>query len=500
MIREKKQEFVLAVEITANYLQLGLFDYFGKNFAFSKVELYPEISNNGIIESNPNDWLAALKSAMRMIFARYYFRAEDLESIVVTGDWGILVPVDKEGKAVRNAIVSAEGKSNFFIKEILKDKISFSDFDVFKYKNWSKLVGSTPGNESQDAFSNLMYFKNRFTSIYNQTDKFLEAKDFLALKLGADAINTSDSAHSNHLIDLDANEYLQKIIDYSKLDYNKLPKIEQEATVIGELNSGAAEELGLISGVKIISCPSSIHTNLLGSATISQGKSFLFLGQDAWISQALGKKRISSKDISITRIAENKFAHSNRFAALSSISFFKKNFNSSAVEAQSDFQQQFYDLAENAKLGAKKLFFVPFYAQKALRNETFSGFYRTQYQHSQLDFARAIIEGVGFYARLKFEGIQKFVEESNILTISGLGAESEFWCQLNADIFGRNINCLEDASLVTLRGASFFASIEKKMLYYDDIDSLVKVSKIYEPNAKVSEKYAYIFEQYKQLF
>jgi xylulokinase len=496
--KEIKQEFVLAVEITSNYLQTGLYDYFGKNMASAQVPLFHEFTSNGLIESNPNDWLEVLKIAMRYLFARFYFRAEDIDSVVVTGDWGIVVPVNNEGNAIRNALVSAEGKSSFWIDEIVKGKISFTDFDVFKHKNWIKTTGSMPGAETQEAFANLIYIKNKLDIIYAQADMFLEAKDFIAFKLGAEACTTTDSSISNHLIDIENNTYVDKLFNYSELDLNKFPKIVEIAHKIGELNEAAAEELGLIPGISIISAPSLLQSSIIGNASFSMETSQLYLGYDAWISQAVNQKKIGNKEISMSQLNGNSYAHSNRFSGLKALDFYKRNFMFGA-EPDNDYTDLF-EMAQVAKPGAKKLSFIPFHAQNFHVDETFSGFYRTQYQHTPEDFARAIIEGTGFYSRLKFENIQTYIELNETINVAGLGAKYEFWCQVIANIFGRKTECTDEPELVALKGAAFMASIEKKRIVYEDIPSLVKVARVYEPQLKISEKYAYIFEQYKQLF
>jgi len=499
VINKSKHEYILSVEILAKQLQVGLFDYFGKNLALAKIMLENDEPNYAISEIDPNDWLASLKAAMRVLFARYYFCAEDISAITITGDFGIIVPTDNKGNAIRKAIINTNGKIDYALEDILKDK-SFLDLDVFKSKNWSKEAGSQPLRASQEALSALLYFKHKLDAIYNQTDLFLEAKDFLAIKLGAAPFSTPDSAISNHFVDISDNQYIPKLLNICGIDGKKLPPIVASAMQIGELNALAAEELGLVKDIPIFSADSIIHTNILGAGLLHQNSGLFYAGHDAWISQSIGSKLLNNKEISTTIFSNRTFAHSVRFGGLNVLDFFIKNFtleNNSKDEIEKF--ARFFELAQQSVSGAHKLFFVPMHAQNYSNNETFSGFYRTQYQHKTADFVRSVLEGIIFFAKLKFSEIQKFTSDTEEITAIGDMACNPFFVQLIADIFARNVNVPDHPDAASLRGAAFLVSLQKNRITPEDIASLVKAEKIVEPDKKGSEKYAYLYEKFMQI-
>ncbi len=501
-MRSEKQNLILSIEIELSKLKIALFDYYGKSLAYTAQDIESKRFSGGGVEQNPNIWLAELKSGMRQLFAKYYFRAEDVEYISITGFWGSIIAIDKDGNSIRNAIMSEDTRGDFGVHKIVDGMLTYKHFDWFKRKKLLKTTASLPLLSSQDALGHILYIKNKLPGIYEQSYKFLETKDFLIYKLCGKASTTSEAAYSYHLAAYKSSVYDKKLLEYASIDKNKLPEIVKEGSVVGELSSEAAEELGLISGIKIINAGSNLHTSLVASLHKTNEISYI-LGEQTWISQPVNKIP------SIFRVDNNEFytlfsAQYYRHLAIESGSNNIDSFiQSFSIEAQENelLREAFFSLAKEAKTGCHNLIYIPFsgYSQaRSLHRNLQTGFRNIQPLHTHADYSRAILEGIAYRTK---HLITKYVNiPVDNINISGSAATSDLWCEIHADILNKKISQLENPEQTNLQGAAFFAAIEKGRIIKEDIGTLLKIKNIFEPDFKRTKKYERIYEKFCKIY
>jgi xylulokinase len=83
--------------------------------------------------------------------------------------------------------------------------------------------------------------------------------------------------------------------------------------------------------------------------------------------------------------------------------------------------------------------------------------------------------------------------------ILGGGAQSELWCQIYADVFGRPVEQVADPRNAQLRGVALWARICLGELTLDDVPGLVPVPESFAPT-DASAVYARGYAEYRKLF
>ena len=118
------------------------------------------------------------------------------------------------------------------------------------------------------------------------------------------------------------------------------------------------------------------------------------------------------------------------------------------------------------------------------------------------EFARAVLEGVGYSARLVLAALEASAcVKPEIINHSGGGANSDIWCQIRADILGCPIQCTRvrdagvlGAALMAGVGCGQFSSLR------DAAREFVKMDRIFAPDPSEHDRHAENFARFQLLY
>jgi xylulokinase len=118
------------------------------------------------------------------------------------------------------------------------------------------------------------------------------------------------------------------------------------------------------------------------------------------------------------------------------------------------------------------------------------------------EVARAVLEGVGYSARLVMESLEASAcIRPNVIHHSGGGSNSDIWCQIRADILGRQIKRMKmrdagvlGAALMAGTGVGLFESLAIAA------KTFVEVDRVFEPDPLQQERHHTGFRKYKELY
>jgi xylulokinase len=118
------------------------------------------------------------------------------------------------------------------------------------------------------------------------------------------------------------------------------------------------------------------------------------------------------------------------------------------------------------------------------------------------ELCRAVLEGVGYSARLVMESLEASACVRPLgINHSGGGAESDIWCQIRADILGRPMRRMKmrdagvlGAALMAGTGVGVFRSLGEAARNFVIID------RVFEPDVREAARHDAGFERYKLLY
>ena len=159
---------------------------------------------------------------------------EAVTALAVTSLGESVVPVTNNREILGDSLLLFDPRGDEFLEDLgsrLDDETLY------------RITGNTLG--SPYSLSKLMWIKQHWTEVYEKTDVFLFWSGFVAFMLGAEPAVDYSLANRSLLFDIDRTDWSDRLVAWSGLDRQKLPKAVPSGTVIGRVSRQAAEELGL---------------------------------------------------------------------------------------------------------------------------------------------------------------------------------------------------------------------------------------------------------------
>ena len=114
---------------------------------------------------------------------------------------------------------------------------------------------------------------------------------------------------------------------------------------------------------------------------------------------------------------------------------------------------------------------------------------------------RAVLEGVAYHKRWMLEAIEKTFPRQETIRFVGGGAKSDTWCQIMADVTGRNIETIHNCQDIGTAGAAIVCGVGLGVIpSFERAGALVRIDKKFTPRKKYQAIYNKNFEVFKLLY
>ena len=206
---------------------------------YPKKEMKIAAPKPGWAEQDPDQWWSNLMLATNDVMQSAEVDPSSIKSIGIAYQMHGLVLVDKDYNLLRSSIIWCDSRA-----------ISHGDHAMEKIgqdRCLSHLLNS-PGNFTA---SKLSWVIMNEPEIYEKAYKFMLPGDYIAMKLTGE-INTTISGLSEGIMwDFQENSLADFLLEYYGIHQHLVPEIVPTFSEQGRLSSTAAEELGLVPGIRI---------------------------------------------------------------------------------------------------------------------------------------------------------------------------------------------------------------------------------------------------------
>ena len=237
---EMSRSFLLGIDVGTSMMKSVLIDCNGQILYETIYPYSLEHPKPLWAEQDPNDWWVGLKETIKRV--RRQVPTENIVCIGIDCACPTLVPVNKEGVYLDNAI-------------IYSDRRSVNQADWINEKIGEELVFETTGNRiAPGAFSatSILWFKHNKPNVCESTKAFLHANGYLILKLTDQATMDWTNASFTLLFDIYNKKWSDELCNQMNVAIDKLPQLHPSWEIVGEITARAAEEVKLAAGTPII--------------------------------------------------------------------------------------------------------------------------------------------------------------------------------------------------------------------------------------------------------
>lgn len=445
----------------------------------------------GWAEQDPEMWWTNAKLALKKIMADAGATGDDIKAIGISYQMHGLVCVDRNGKALRDAIIWCDSRAVPYGERAFNDL--GPDFCLRNLLN-------SPGNFTA---AKLAWVKENEPDVYANIYKVMLPGDYIAMKLSGDINTTIEGLSEAIAWDFVKKEPAQFLLDYYGFDKSLLPAIVPTFAVQSQVSTAAAAELGLKAGTPISYRAGDQPNNAVSLNVFNPGEIASTAGTSGVVYGVLGDVNYDPK----SRV--NTFAHVNyskqqdRLGVLLCINgtgilnaWTKRNIAPEGIG-----YQDLNDIADTVPIGSDGISVIPFGngAERVLVNrEVGASIHGINFnRHTRAHLLRAEQEGIVFSFCYGMEIMRKM--GMDIKTIHAGKANmflSKMFRDTLASTSGATIDLLEtDGSMGAAKGAGMGCGIYKD--HDEAFASLKRVATI-EPDVAHEGEYLEAYARWKE--
>lgn len=476
------KDYILAHDLGTTGNKATLYDKEGALVSSAFHGYETEYAHAGWAEQNPEDWWQAVCTSTHELLRQTNTRADELAGVAFSGQMMGCVPLDKEARPLRNAIIWADQRS---VQQERWVGEHVSPDEVYRITG-HRLSASY-------SLSKILWLRDHQPDIYAAAHKFVHAKDAVVARLtGAFVTDPSDASGMN-LYDLEGGTWSERILEAAELDPVKLPELHPSTEGVGEVLPEVADEVGVAIGTPVVIGGGDGACAAAGAGVVDEGVAYNYIGASSWIALATNKPIYDPDLTTFTfgHVVPGMFMPTGTMqTAGASYQWARDQICHVEVQAAETLGLNPYELmsleAENSPIGANGLLFLPYLlGERSPRwNPRARGaFLGLTMRHTRADMIRAVLEGVTMNLRVILEAFGSQGARIEAMRLIGGGARGRFWNRMMADVYGLPVHRLAVLEEATSMGAALTGGVGVGL--YPDfsmIETMNPVTEVIQPD------------------
>jgi xylulokinase len=425
----------------------------------------------GWAEQRPEDWWRAAGIAIHKALAKGQLRGDQISSVGFSGQMHGAVMLDGSGDVVRPALIWCDVRTEKQCRE-LTERIGAEQ--LIRLTCNPALANFT--------VTKLLWTRENELQNWKRIRSVLLPKDYVRFRLTGEKATDVADASGTLMLNVARRQWSGEILQAVEIDQSLLPTLFESAEVCGKVSATGAKATGLSVGTPVVAGAGDQAAGAIGMGVVTPGAVSVTIGTSGVVFAATDSPALDPKGRLHT------FCHAvpRRWhvmgvtqAAGLSLRWFRDQFACTPAVDGRDPYEQLTAEAATVPPGADGLLWAPYLmgertphldpaARGVLTGLTAS--------HTRAHVIRAILEGVAFSLRDSFTIFAEMNVPVRNIRLGGGGARSRLWRQIQADVYGQEVEIVE-ADEGAAFGAAILAGVGAEMWPSVDAacDSVVRV-------------------------
>ena len=497
--------YLLGIDIGTSGTKTLICDRGGKVLATATAAHDIASPKPGWSEQEPGQWWSATVDATRRLVSKAKIKAAQVSAIGLSGQMHGSVFLDdspsESAEALRPALLWNDQRTVNECAELEKAAGSRR-----------KLIEMT-GNPALTGFQapKILWLRKHEPRVFERTKHVLLPKDYIRYRMTGEYATEVGDASGTSLLDVKKRRWNKELIGRLHLDATLLPRCHESHEVSGKLTKWAAEQLGLKAGTPVVGGSGDQPAGAVGNGIVASGIVSATMGTSGVVFAHADRPVYDSRGRVHTMCAAVKgkwCVFGCMLSAGGSFQWFRNALGQPEVTAAKRKDIDPYDLlvaeAEHAAPGAEGLQFLPYLTgERCPHADPYArgGWIGLTARHTRRDMIRALLEGVTFGMNDAVRVIRGMSIAVDTIRLSGGGARSQFWRQLQTDIYNTPtavINSEEGpaygVAILAGVGTGVWSSVP------DACAAAIKEVERLSPDEPNARLYARAYRQYRRLY
>jgi len=455
----------------------------------------------GWSEQNPEDWWQAAVQGVRTVLDVGKISPDSVRGIGLSGQMHGSVFLNRDQQVIRPALLWNDQRTARECEEI--ETRAGGRAALIELVANPALTGFTAPK--------ILWLRTHEPHHYEQLKQVLLPKDYVRFRLTGEYATEVSDASGTLLLDVRHRCWSRVLLEKLDIDPAWLPQVYESEEISGKMISSIARQLGLPAGIPVVGGGGDQAAGAVGNGIVSRGV----------ISATMGTSGVvfaHSDEVQIDPAGRvHTFCHAVRgkwhvmgcvLAAGGSLQWYRNQLGESEQATARAMGIDPYTLltaeAAMAPIGSEGLFFLPYLTgERSPHNDPDArgAWIGLSWRHGRAHLVRSVLEGATFAMRDCLDVVRALHIPVEEIRVSGGGARSEFWRQLQADIYGQpvaTINASEGpaygVALLAATGTGVYSSIEEAC------QATISLASQTPPHTAAQARYQQAYPIYQQLY
>lgn len=449
--------YVLGIDVGTGGNRALIIDDQGRLISSATAEHEPFASPKiGWAEQHPEDWWKACGLAVRQALSKARLAGDAVACVGFSGQMHGAVMLDERSKVVRPALIWCDVRTEPQCRE-LTEKIG------------AERIIQLTCNPALPNFTltKFLWVRENEPENWKRVRSVMLPKDYVRFRLTGDrAIDVAD-ASGTLMLDVTHRRWSNEVLQAAEIDERILPALCESPDICGKVSAEGAAATGLKVGTPVVAGAGDQAAGATGMGIVAAGAVSATIGTSGVVFASTDRPALDPKGRLHT------FCHAipGRWhvmgvtqAAGLSLRWFRDQFGAGKDDGRDPYER-LSDEAAAAPPGSDGLLWTPYLmgertphldanARGALVGLTAS--------HTRAHVIRAILEGVAFSLRDTFTIFSEMRVPVRRIRLGGGGARSRLWRQIQADVYGHEVEIVE-AEEGAAYGAAILAGVGAKI-------------------------------------
>ena len=347
--------------------------------------------------------------------------------------------------------------------------------------------------------------------MYERIKHLLLPKDYVRLRLTGEYAGEVSDMSGTLMFDQQKRRWSQQILSTFEIDRSILPPVVESHEITGLLTGSASQKLGLAQGTPVVGGGGDQAAGAVGCGVVAGGLCSATMGTSGVVyvhSRNYKTDPSGGVQTFCSSVAGQWCMFGCVLAAGGSLQWYRNTLGQAEIARARRRKLDPYDMliaqASDAAPGCEGVFWLPYLSGERtphadpLARACWIGLHS---RTTRNELVRSVMEGATFAMNDAVTILRDRGLPIRQIRLSGGGAWSQFWRQLQADIYGlpcATINSEEGpaygAALLAAAGTGRFSSVKEAC------DAGIRLTRTIKPRAASKKHYAELYAQYRRLY
>jgi xylulokinase len=449
----------------------------------------------GWAEQDPLDWWRACCVAIRKALQTSGISAQEVACVGFSGQMHGAVVLDERGEVVRPALIWCDQRTEKQTRELS---------ELFGTDRLIQLTCNPP--LTNFTLTKLMWIREMEPENWRRVRSVMLPKDYVRFRLtGQKATDVAD-ASGTLLLDVAQRKWSAEVLSGTGLDARLLPSLHESRDVCGKISSEGAEATGLKHGTPVVAGAGDQAAGAIGMGVIRAGVVSATIGSSGVVFAATDRPAMDQQGRLHTfchAVPELWHVMGVTQAAGLSLRWFRDRFGAGLDDGRDPYERLSEEAAD-VPSGADGVFWAPYLMGERTPHcdpNARAALIGLSASHTRAHVIRAILEGVAFSLRDSLTIFQEIGVPVKSMRLGGGGARSELWRQIQADVYGREVE-----QVATEEGAAYGAAILAGVgsgiwkSVNEACDAVVQIVNRVAPDAKRATLMEQKYQTYRRIY